>query len=108
MIRDIEAEYLACDGHRVETALNGSQGLKKFRAGRFDLVVADRAMPEMNGDQLAGAIKELAPATPIILVTGFDESLSNDAHSSGIADLVLSKPFTHAALREAVGKVIAA
>jgi PAS domain S-box-containing protein len=105
MIRDIEAEYLACDGHSVETAPNGSQGLEKFRAGRFDLVVADRAMPEMNGDQLAGAIKELAPATPIILVTGFDESLSNDTHSSGIVDLVLSKPFTHAALREAVGKV---
>jgi signal transduction histidine kinase len=108
LIRDIEAEYLACDGHSVETAPNGIQGLEKFRAGRFNLVVTDRAMPEMNGDQLAGAIKKLAPATPIILVTGFDEAMGNAAHRSGTVDWFLSKPFTHAALREAVGKVTSA
>jgi len=107
MVRRIEAEYLTVDGHLVETAADGCEGLSKFRAGKFDLVLVDRAMPEINGDQLTEAIKELDPDMPVILVTGFEKTFG-DSHPERRADLTLSKPFSHASLREAVRRVVAA
>ena len=107
MVRGIEVEYLVSDGHAVETAADGCEGLSKFRSGKFDLVLVDRAMPEVNGDQLTEAIKELDPDMPVILVTGFTEALGK-GQKQGRADLILSKPFSHASLCNAVGKVMSA
>ena len=50
MVREMIAQYLLIDGHTVETASNGREGLEKFKERYFDLVVTDRAMPKMNGD----------------------------------------------------------
>jgi len=108
MVRGIEAEYLIADGHSVETAGDGCEGLSKFRAGDFNLVLVDRALPDINGDQLTEAIKELDPDMPVILVTGFADPLRNDPHRRQLADMVLRKPFSHATLRGAVGKAVSA
>jgi CheY-like chemotaxis protein len=105
MVREIEAEYLISDGHAVETAADGCEGLSKFRAGKFDLVLVDRAMPQVNGDQLTETIKDVDPEMPVILVTGFTDTLEND-HGRRGANLVLCKPFSRASLREAVGKAV--
>jgi CheY-like chemotaxis protein len=91
----------------VETAADGCEGLSKFHAGKFDLVLVDRAMPEINGDQLTEAIKELDPDMPVVLVTGFTDILRDD-HKRRRADLILSKPFSHDSLREAVERAVAA
>src|SRR6266545_8383565 len=72
-VRDVLVGYLNIDGHAAETATNGQEGLDRFNKGTFDLVVTDCAMPGLFGDQLAAAIKELAPDTPIILITGFGD-----------------------------------
>jgi PAS domain S-box-containing protein len=104
-VRGIETEYLVSDGHSVETAADGSEGLSKFRAGKFDLVVVDRAMPVINGDQLTEAIRELDPEMPVILVTGFADTLGDD-HKGRRANLMLTKPFSRASLREAVGRAV--
>lgn len=108
MVRRIEAEYLSIDGHVVETAADGYEGLSKFRAAKFDLVLVDRAMPEINGDQLTEAIKELNPDVPVILVTGFEKTIGDNHDEHRRADLTLCKPFSHASLREAIGKAVAA
>jgi PAS domain S-box-containing protein len=101
-VREIEAEYLTRDGHAVETAASGAEGLKKFKSKRFDLVLSDQSMPEMNGDQLAGMIKSMSPHTPIILVTGFADTEEGDNTKPDCVDQILGKPFTHDALRRAV------
>jgi len=105
LLRDIEAEYLSSDGHTVETASNGSEALQKMRWKQFDLLMADRAMPQMNGDQLASAVKQLAPHVPVILVTGFADMMKSGGDKPAGVDLVVPKPFTQANLREAVLKV---
>jgi CheY-like chemotaxis protein len=102
LLRDIEAEYLSSDGHTVETASNGNEALQKLRWRQFDLLMTDRAMPQMNGDQLAAAVKQFAPNIPVILVTGFADMMkSNDNKPAGV-DLIMPKPFTQANLRDAV------
>jgi PAS domain S-box-containing protein len=107
MIRGIETEYMVSDGHTVEVAADGREGLSKFHASKFDLVLVDRAMPEINGDQLTEAIKELDPDMPVVLVTGFTDILRDD-HKRRRANLILSKPFSHDSLREAVERAVAA
>ena len=92
-------------GHTVDNATNGREGLEKFRSGNYDLVVTDRAMPEMNGDQLAAAIKELAPDKQVIMMTGFGDIMGDTGEKPPGVDLVLSKPVSLAILREALLKV---
>jgi PAS domain S-box-containing protein len=105
---DIQAEYLRGDGHFVETAADGSQGLKQFGAGHFDLVVADRAMPGMNGDQMTEAIKTISPGTPVLLVTGFADMPIDDIDVKHRPNLILRKPITQMALHQAVARVVGA
>jgi signal transduction histidine kinase/ActR/RegA family two-component response regulator len=105
--RDVIAQYLVGDGHRVQLASNGREGLERFKAGRFDVVVTDQAMPIMNGGELAGLIKALAPSVPVILVTGFGDIMTaSDNHPAGV-DRILTKPASMAAVREAVANLTA-
>jgi len=103
-VREFLADYLTIDGHRVEVAANGREGLAKFLAGQFDLAVVDLAMPELSGRQLTVIIKQLTPGMLVISLSGFGELLEG----SSSADLVLSKPVTVDELRQAVAKVITA
>ena len=105
MVREVLSYYLAEDLHDVTLAENGRDGLEKFRAGEFDLVMTDRAMPEMNGDQLAKEIKTLKPEQPLILLTGFGDLMNGAGELPEGVDLVVGKPFTMSVLRDAISKV---
>ena len=59
-------------------------------------------MPEMNGAQLAAAIKSQEPGTPVILLTGFGEEMQAKGALPADIDLVLGKPVCAADLRNAV------
>lgn len=100
-IRDVVTTYLRCDGHRVAQAASGREALEKFRRHPFDLVVLDRVMPEMNGEQTARFLKQLNPRVPVIMLTGFGSP--TDAPS---VDIVLNKPITIDALRHTIDKVL--
>jgi signal transduction histidine kinase/ActR/RegA family two-component response regulator len=105
-IREIVSAYLAEDRHIVETAANATEALEKFRLGEFDLVITDRAMPEVNGDQLAESIKEIKPKGPIIMLTGFADLINASGGPSRFVDLVLSKPARLDDLRKAISEVM--
>ena len=107
MARDVMSLYLTGDGHRVQTASNGHEGLEQFKAGHFDVVLTDHAMPGLNGGELAGLIKELAPTVPVILATGFGDILeATDGQPAGV-DLMLTKPVSMAVLRETLAELTA-
>ena len=104
-VRELIATYLTSDGHTVEVATSGREGLEKFQTDRYDIVMTDRAMPEMGGDQMAAAVKKLAPHKPVIMLTGFGDMMqAADEHPAGV-DVVLSKPVMRSKLREALAKV---
>ena len=105
LVREVLGVYLAEDNHQVTTAENGREGLEKFRAGEFDLVMTDRSMPEMNGDALAAEIKKLRPAQPVLLLTGFGDIMAGSGEMPTGVDLVVSKPFTLTTLRSAIAKI---
>jgi YesN/AraC family two-component response regulator len=60
---------------------------------RFDLVITDQTMPNMTGIELASEIRKIRPAAPVILCTGFSETIILDkAKATGIREIIL-KPF---------------
>lgn len=105
MVREVIRLYLVEDGHTVETAEDGSDALKKFQDGVFDLVLTDRAMPELSGDQLAAEVKALRPDIPVVLLTGFGDLMNAEGEKPPGVDAVVAKPFTMMSLRSAVADV---
>lgn len=107
LVREVLNVYLTEDRHQVVMAANGREALEVFRAGEFDIVLTDRAMPEMNGDQLAVEVKKLKPAQPVILLTGFGDLMTGAGEQPEGVDLVVSKPFTLSMLRGAIARTFA-
>jgi len=103
--REVLMAYLRTDNHSVATASSGREALEKFRRRSFDLVVMDRAMPEMNGEQTARFIKQVNQNIPVILLTGFSGQIDEGATPAAV-DVVLNKPITLDALRRTISKVV--
>ncbi len=101
-------EYLSHDGHSVDTTTSPHQGIEKFKNAKYDLVITDWAMPGMNGNEFSLKIKSHSPHTPVIILTGFGELVTTDGRSPKGADIILSKPATLAAIREALSRAVSA
>jgi signal transduction histidine kinase len=59
------------EGHRVLTAVGGREALSLINEERFDLIVVDYFMPQMNGEELVRAIRKIDADVQIILQTGY-------------------------------------
>jgi CheY-like chemotaxis protein len=81
-------------GYRVLQAVNGSEAIQVLRAHpEIALVILDLTMPVMTGEQTIPLIKNLRPAIPILLSSGFSEAeVVQRFASSGIAGF-LQKPY---------------
>ncbi len=103
LVREILEVYLQQDHYQVTTAANGIEALERFKTAEFDLVLTDRSMPEMNGTQLAAAIKTLKPGQIIILLSGLGD-LGEEWPVE--VDAMVSKPFTLNTLRAAIASAL--
>jgi CheY-like chemotaxis protein len=78
-------------GHNITTAGCAAEALGLFDgAGAFDLVVTDYKMPQMNGVELIAELRERSPNLPIILISGFTDTLGLNENNTR-ADAVLQK-----------------
>ncbi len=102
---EILAEYLTTDCHTVACAADANTAIELFREQAFDLVITDKAMPGMSGEQLAAALREIRDNVPVILLTGFAES-GISKPDSPIIDVVLGKPVNAMTLRQAVARAV--
>jgi CheY-like chemotaxis protein len=92
-VRDALVDMLREQHHEVVSAADGAEGLERFRAGTFDLVLTDLAMPGISGWQVARAVKASRPDVPIVLVTGWGVELSPAELRMHGVDQVMTKPF---------------
>ncbi|WP_457743289.1 EAL domain-containing response regulator [Sulfurimonas sp.] len=58
----------------VSTAINGEDGLEKFKEGKFDLILTDINMPKMNGLEMINEIRKRDKDIPIIVISAYNES----------------------------------
>jgi CheY-like chemotaxis protein len=107
LIRQVIAGFLNIDRHTVQAVGSGQEALALLLGGStFDLVITDRAMPDMGGDELASTVKATAPGVPVIMLTGFGELMDATGQRPSGVDLVVGKPITLAGLRAAVAAVV--
>lgn len=71
MARSVVGEFLAEIVTHLEVANDGEDALEKFKSGRFDVLVTDLRMPNMDGFSLIGEIRKLSKDTNIIIVSAF-------------------------------------
>ena len=77
-------------GYRISTGTNGEDALDHFNRQKFDLVVTDYKMPRMDGLELIALLRKKSPSLPIILISGYAETLGLNEANTG-ADAVIQK-----------------
>ena len=91
-IAELLQMYLEKEGYAVTVALDGGQGLDKFRAIKPDLVLLDLMLPVMDGWAVCRAIRAESQ-TPIIMLTAKGETSDKVAGLKNGADDYITKPF---------------
>src|SRR5215467_13942709 len=103
-------DTLNVDGYDVDSAENGPAALEKLRQGRFDLILSDLHMPQLDGVGLYRALTEGQehPATRIVFLTGSvgSSELHRFLEETGLP--LLRKPFSLAELQQIVRQALAA
>lgn len=82
-------DILKVKGYEAEAAHTGAEALDKVNKGRFDCVLTDIKMPQMNGVQLYRAIKAIQPELPVVLMTAYttDKLVKEGLEEGAIASL---------------------
>lgn len=100
MLRIISNTLLRVGVENIMTAENGLDAFNKFSANRFDLIITDWNMPEMDGLEFVKKVREEDKDIPIIMVTtegGKREVIT--ALKAGVNNYIV-KPFTPQVLKE--------
>ncbi len=99
-------ETLRRSGYSVTTAGSGMEALTKLKEKYYQLVITDMRMPEISGIDLLRRVKNMAPQTPVILLTAYG-TIQNavDAMRDGASDYLL-KPFSAESLESVVRRTL--
>jgi signal transduction histidine kinase/ActR/RegA family two-component response regulator len=109
-IIEILYQLLKADGHRIDTAMNGSIAWRKIQNERYDLIISDLKMPGMSGQELYEKVRELDQSLSRRIIFATGDVLSSDTHSflDDSGNFYLQKPFELEAVRKAVNEALAA
>jgi PAS domain S-box-containing protein len=95
--RTLAVRLLEKHGHAVEVATDGREALRKYQAGRFDLILMDVQMPEMDGFEATAGIRALEKTTgthvPIMAMTAHALTGDRERCLAAGMDGYISKPF---------------
>lgn len=92
VMREYLSRALERSGYAVSAVDRGTAALPLIEEGRFDLLLTDIVMPEMDGIELAQKAAEIAPEMRVMFITGF-AAVTLKAGKSMPQARVLSKPF---------------
>ncbi|MES1166424.1 MAG: ATP-binding protein, partial [Pseudomonadota bacterium] len=103
-------QTLEDDGHDVVAANGGQAGITAFleaqsRGRPFAAVLSDLGMPQVDGGQVASAVKTASPGTAVFLLTGWGQRIGIEGDIPPHVDRVLNKPPKLRDLREALATV---
>ena len=107
-ILTMEKQMLERLGYQVTSRTSSIEALEVFcdRPDKFNLVITDMAMPNMTGDRLSAELTKIRPDIPVLLCTGFSETMSEEkATSLGIKGFLL-KPIVMKDLAQKIREVL--
>jgi CheY-like chemotaxis protein len=94
LIRNLVVTFLSKLGHSCVSAIDGVDALNKMKGNKFDAVITDIKMPNMDGIHLAIEISRQYPELPIMVMTAFDQEYSAGTAISVGAREFIKKPFS--------------
>lgn len=95
-------------GYTVSGFTDAAEALARFRADPqgIDLVITDQTMPQMTGVKIAEEIMRVRPDIPVVLCTGFSETVdAHEARAQGIREFMM-KPYSVREMSEAVRRAL--
>lgn len=103
-VRAFVSRALQIDGHEVEIAENGEDGLEIVREqdGAFDLVLSDIKMPCMDGIEMTRQISQGWPGLKILLMTGYADQRERAGGLDKLVHDIVAKPFSLSEIRTSV------
>jgi CheY-like chemotaxis protein len=104
----LEKQVLERLGYKPTAHASSLDALETFMSDpdAFDIVVTDMTMPKMTGDRLARKVKEIRPAIPVVICTGFSERIDEEKSKSLGIEGFLKKPVYNSDLASMVRKVL--
>lgn len=95
-------------GTTIETVSQVAEGLTAWRAGTFDLVLADLNLPDGSGLALVKAVRSVSASTPVVIISGRSDRDSIRAAASLKINGYISKPFSVELIRQPTGRLCGA
>lgn len=92
-VRAMLAEMLKLHGIAVDCAVDGLDALRKIQKGKYDGLILDLNMPEMDGIRTLEALKTIDPTLPIVVMTGMADAARIQAAREFNVLGILQKPF---------------
>lgn len=108
-LRVMTSQLLKAGGHCVDTAGDGKAGLELYKSGRYDLVITDIVMPDMNGLQLIEQLAKMTPRPRVIAFSGgsqFSQSIFLPFAKDMGVERILAKPVMPGVLLSTVTDVL--
>jgi len=93
LIRDLLYDFFTGQGWDIAVAEDGERALDMLRSRKFDLVLSDIRMPQMDGLALNTHVKEELPGLPVVLMTGYPSVETAVSALRGKVDDYIIKPF---------------
>jgi len=107
VLRESLAAWLERDGHQVETAASGEEGLERLMKKQFDIMLVDIKMEGMSGLDVLRSVKESDPDVAVVMITAYGSiSTAIEAMKIGAQDYLL-KPFDPNELGLLIEKIVA-
>lgn len=106
-VREFIRRVLELRGHEIVTVGDGAEALVKLNRLRFDLLLTDIGMPNMDGLELALKVARDHPDLPVLMMSGYAVERRRAADLADLARGLLQKPFSMVDLSAAVEKVLA-
>ncbi|MGA7160948.1 MAG: response regulator [Bacteroidota bacterium] len=92
---------------QVELAVNGAEGLQRFKSSKPEIVFLDAIMPEVDGLTVLREIKKIEPSTIVVMTTSLSEKEKVLQFKDAGANYYLLKPFEDQKFDEILAKVLA-
>ena len=105
-VREFVSRALRLDGHEVTAVSDGQQALNVLKSDKFDMMLADIVMPQVDGIALALKASKDYPALPVLLMTGYSAERQRAHNLDALVHDVISKPFTLKQICETVRRVL--
>lgn len=106
VLAELTTEILLSAGYKTSMAVDAREALNQFKLQKFDVMITDIIMPNLNGYELALKVKSMYPEVKIIITSGYSEEVKHEVNNEELFKYYLEKPVTRDQLLKCVKEIL--